>query len=97
MPAYQIMSPDAPVLRATLQVLKTTGPMTYADLAETMGVKLKTIKLRLHVMQTHGMVGHRQISGTRRNEWFAVGYGDEAPNAIVQASSVWEYAQRCAA
>ena len=94
--AYQIMSPTAPVLLSTLQVLKSTGPMTTADLAELMGLGLKATKTRLHVMKTHGMVENREVSGKRYGVWYAL-CEDAVPEAIVQASSVWEYARRCAA
>jgi predicted ArsR family transcriptional regulator len=96
MTTYQTMGPDAPVLRATLQTLKGCGPMTIMDLAEVMGIKLKTAKMRLHIMKSHGMVENKPSTGGRK-VWYAVGYGEEASSAIVQAASVWHYAQRCAA
>ena len=89
------MSPDAPVLQATLQALKKVGPMTVADLSETLGVSVKTLKIRLYIMRSHGMVENKPSAGTRK-VWYAVGH-DPHPDALSQVPSIWHYADRCAA
>ena len=91
-----IMSPSAPTLQATMLALKTVGPMTTIDLAETLGISLKTMKTRLHILKINGMVDNRKSPGERCVTWYATDT-DAAPEAIVQAPSVWAYAQRCAA
>jgi predicted ArsR family transcriptional regulator len=90
-----LMSPQAPVLQTTLLALKKVGPMTQADLADTLGIALKTVKMRLHIMKSHGMVENKPTQGGRK-VWYAAGH-DPHPDALSQVPSIWHYAQRCAA
>ena len=90
-----IMSPSAPTLQATMLALKTVGPMTTIDLAETLGISLKTMKTRLHILKSHGMVDNRKSPGERCVTWYITSE-DAVPEAIVQAPSVWDYARTCA-
>lgn len=96
MAGSQLMTPSAPTLQATMLALKTVGPMTTIDLAETLGISLKTMKTRLHILKIHGMVDNRKSAGARCVTWYVTGE-DTVPEAIVQAPSVWDYARRCAA
>ena len=90
-----LMSSEAPVLQVTLLALKQVGPMTQVDLAETLGISLKTVKMRLHIMKSHGMVENKPTAGSRK-VWYAVGH-DPQPDVLAQVPSVWHYADRCAA
>ena len=96
MASSPIMNPSAPTLQATMLALKTVGPMTTIDLAETLNISLRTMKTRLHILKIHGMVDNRKSPGERCVTWYATN-ADAVPDAIVQAPSVWAYADRCAA
>lgn len=78
-----------------LRVVATRGPVSRSEVARKLGCSVPTAAQHLMALRRKNLIESTGIGQYSR--WVPARRLGDQPREIVQASSVWEYARRCAA
>ena len=81
--------------KEVLRVVTTRGPVSRSEVARKLGCSVPTAAQHLMALRRKSLIESTGIG--QHSRWVPARRLGEQPREIEQASSIWEYARRCAA
>ena len=81
--------------KEALRVVTTRGPVSRSEVARKLKCTVPTAAQHLWALRRKGLIESTGIG--QHGRWVPARRLGEQPREIEQASSIWEYARRCAA
>lgn len=81
--------------KEVLRVVTTRGPVSRSEVARKLGCTVPTAAQHLMALRRKNLIEATGIG--QHSRWVPAHRLGEQPREIEQASSIWEYARRCAA